>query len=176
MDGTSGNNAEMRKVLAALSAGLVAGVVGCTGDTSKSAAPRSSSVAPSSVPINHCTTTPVEHGALPATFAKYIKAIPNWIGNGTAAAILFYAEGEDTVIPTRGQGSKILWLVDGKPDGPITLDATNLTTGTRVVQDFEGGGNFPSRPVLPDPGCWQIEAKLGPKTVMSVVLVAKEPA
>lgn len=176
VDSYTDHHAEMNKTLTILSAGLLAGVVGCTGETSESTSPRPTSAAPSSVPINHCATTPIEHGALPATFTKYIEKMPNWIGDGKAAAILFYADGEDTVIPTRGQGSKILWLVDGKPDGPITLDATNLTTGTRVIQDFEGGGNFPSRPVLPDPGCWQIDAKLGAKTVISVVLVAKEPA
>ena len=129
--------------------------------------------------LNECDTSTIKHGTLPVAFRKYIQEFPNWIGNTQAAAVLFYADGEDITIGTRGANgpqkqSKILWLVDGKPDGPLTLDATNLTTGTRLTQDFEGGGNFPSIPVLPDAGCWHLDAKLGTKTVLSVVLIAKD--
>lgn len=159
---------------------LVAMVVSCTDIRSSDDPPPSHGAGtPSSVPVSACETSTVEHGTLPATFTKYIQQYPNWVGDADAAVVLFYADGEDSTIGTGGMNgpqkqSKVLWLVDGKPDGPLTLDATNLTTGTRLTQDFEGGGNFPSILVLPDAGCWHIDAKLGDKIVLTVVLIAKD--
>lgn len=172
----------MRRPAAVLLLPLVAALVSCTANGSSDDRPPSHSAStPSSVPVSACQTSTVQHGKLPATFTKYIQQYPNWIGNDKATAVLFYATGEDSTIGTSGANgpqmkSKILWLVDGKPDGPLTLNATNLTTGTRLIQGFEGGGNFPSIPVLPDAGCWHIDAKLAHKTVLTVVLIAKDMA
>lgn len=134
-----------------------------------------------------CPISDYKYDVVPNTFTNYVKKPIVWVGSSQAIAVLFYAspanEGStpDITIGTRGEmgtpagqpnATKILWLVKGKPDGPIELVATNLTTGTSVTQEFEGGGNFSSVPVLPDEGCWKIRASLGGEMVLSITVRA----
>ncbi|MDP9094518.1 MAG: hypothetical protein M3N95_16660 [Actinomycetota bacterium] len=115
---------------------------------------------------------------MPATFAKDLAAGPNWIGDSNAVAVLFYAPTADITIGTHGTSgvgrtSKILWFVAGSPAEPLTMRARNLTTGSRVVQTFEGAGGYPSIPLLPDAGCWDLLETVGARTVMDIVLIAQ---
>lgn len=146
--------------------------------TDRPAGPSQASTYATPIPIQDCPITEHHDEPLPEPFSATINGPTIWMGGPDAFAVLFYAQGgNDLTIGTNGTNglgvnSKILWLVDGKPDGPLTMDAINLTSGTEITQEVDGGGSFPSIPVLPDEGCWRIAISVEGSERLTIVVPA----
>lgn len=162
--------------------GAIALLLGCT-DTTKP----SNSTSPSQQALEAATTTvvagceasPYYKSELPAPFARYMNGPVVWMGGPEALAVLFYTEADPARIEIGthgiqgpGANSKILWLIDGPPDGPMTLLARNRDTGSEVSATVEGAGNYPSIPELPEPGCWDLTASIDGEARLTITIPA----
>jgi hypothetical protein len=73
---------------------------------------------------------------------------------------IFYAERAD------GSGTKVLWVVRGAADGPLTVSAHPLDGAAPLLRfslppALSPAGNYPSLIAVPTPGCWRFEVSAG---------------
>lgn len=103
-----------------------------------------------------------------------------WIGTNDFAAVLFYSGDSSSIMTAGGKmpdgsNTKILWLVRDPAAGPLTIRGITPAGGKTFVRRVEGGGNYPSIVVVPNAGCWTLEASLAGRKVGEITVPVRDP-
>lgn len=103
-----------------------------------------------------------------------------WIVTNDFAAVLFYSRDGSPIMTAGGKmpdgrNTKILWLVCDPVEGPLTIRGSTPSGGKTFVQRVEGGGNYPSIVVVPNAGCWTLEASLAGRKVGEIAVPVRDP-
>lgn len=123
-----------------------------------------------------CAHSEVHRDPLPAPMADTarIDGPTLWVGSERfAAVLLFSTEGDPTMhtggIMPDGRQTKILWVVPGKMNGPLVLNASTQT-GATFIQKLGGAGDTPSIIDVPSAGCWTFALSAAGQPLGSVIL------
>jgi len=157
-------------------------VAGCTGRaaTPVSAPTTKAASSPSFYPGNGCAASPVHVAPLPTGLDPVGGSLMTWIGTNDFAAVLFYSRDGSPIMTAGGKmpdgsNTKILWLVRDPVEGQLTIRGSTPAGGKTFVQRVEGGGNYPSIVVVPNAGCWTLEASLAGRKVGEITVPVRDP-
>lgn len=162
----------------AVAFGVLAAAAACTSSPDTKSSEAST---PKTTTEGGCTVTVANYGPTPAQYDELGGDLV-WVEGPAGIAVLWYARTATvTTIGTNGtmgsdRNTKTLWIADDEP-GELTLTATNLATGeAEVLQTHEAGTNFPTVPVLPTEGCWELSVTGADGEIASVQVRAEDMA
>lgn len=169
----------MRRLIP-LAVALLAGAAACTSGPSSAPAPRTTP-APRTAPAEECVISTVHYSHPPAAVPGFMPravGLP-WTGDDHFVAVLFYARDDSPDIPVGGQwagggrNAKILWWAEGATDR-LRVHGRESGGARQFTQSFPtvGGGQYPSIVVVPEPGCWTLDATVAGRKVGTITVRA----